>query len=167
MGGPATVNTSRLSGNGVRATAPAGTATASAGALSTGDQAVATTVDDSVISANHISAASTGGRAIVFGAGLANGGLLTVTNTAVVANRGHAAARRGSAHGGGIWNSSFAGRPPFGELRLQGSVVSGNALTVEGAITSAGGGLYTDGPVTLAQDHIVGNAPDNCSGVSC
>jgi hypothetical protein len=57
--------------------------------------------------------------------------------------------------------------PLNGVKAPQGSVVSGNALTADGAITPNGGGLYTDGPVTLTGDHIVGNAPNNCSGVSC
>jgi hypothetical protein len=42
-----------------------------------------------------------------------------------------------------------------------------NALTADGAITPNSGGLYTEGPVTLTGDYIVGNAPNNGSGVNC
>ena len=67
-----------------------------------------------------------------------------MTNTSVLRNTGRANAPAGSAHGGGIWNSSFGGGPPFGTLTLTNSTVSGNALTARGGITPVGGGLYTD-----------------------
>ena len=150
--------------NSVSSNAPNGTATAQAGGLSTGDVNITTAIDESTISGNQVSAQSKSGQAVMFGAGLSNGGLLKVTNTSVLRNTGHASAAAGSAHGGGIWNSSFGGGPPFGTVMLTNSIVSGNALSAHGGITPVGGGLYTDGPATLTGDHINGNTPDNCSG---
>ena len=167
QGGPGTIQSSALVDNSVSSNAPNGTATAQAGGLSTGDVDITTTIDGSTISGNQVSAESKNGQAVMFGAGLSNGGLLKVTNTSVLRNTGHASAAVGSAHGGGIWNSSFGGGPPFGTLTLTYSIVSGNALTAHGGITPVGGGLYTDGPATLTGDHINGNTPDNCSGASC
>jgi hypothetical protein len=167
MGGPAAISDSRLVGNSVTVSAPNGTATAQAGGMSTGDADLEVTIDDTVISGNQVSAASPGGQAVVFGAGLSNGGLLTAASTTVSRNSGTASGPAGSAHGGGIWNSSFGGAPPFGTLSLSDSVVSGNTLTAHGGITPLGGGLYTDGPVTLRDVHISGNEPGNCFGVSC
>jgi hypothetical protein len=166
-GGPATVRNSRLTGNTVAAKAPNGTATAQGGGMTNGDQDVASSVDSTIVTGNRISAQSSSGQAVVFGAGLSNGGLLTVTNSVFALNGGNADGPAGSAHGGGIWNSSFGFEPPFGTLTLKNSIVSGNMLTARSGITPLGGGLYTDGATTLSGDHITGNSPGNCSGVSC
>jgi hypothetical protein len=170
QGGPAKITSSRFAGNTVTAKAPNGTATAQAGALSTGDTDIVTTINAAVISGNEVSAVSDHGHSVVFGAGLSNGGLLTETSSHVSNNSGSATGPAGYARGGGIWNSAFGAMPPvppFGTLTLTSSVVRGNALVVHGGITPLGGGLYTDGAVTLSGDQITENTPGDCSGVSC
>jgi hypothetical protein len=170
LGGPAKITSSHFTGNTVTAKAPNGTATAQAGGISTGDTDILTTIGTGVISGNEVSASSDNGQAVVFGAGLSNGGLLAITSANVADNNGSATGPTGYARGGGIWNSAFGSlppEPPFGTLTLTGSVVGGNALVVHGGITPLGGGLYTDGSATLNGDHITGNSPGNCSGVSC
>ncbi len=57
---------------------------------------------------------------------------------------------------------------PLARLGARGmNTGGGNALSADDAITPNGGGLYTDGPVMLTGDYIVGNAPNDGSGVSC
>ena len=122
------------------------------------------TIENSQISGNTATATSPSGAATVQGAGIANNSPLTLTNDQIRDNRGVANGVTGSAQGGGIWNGELFG-PPDSSIAFVNTQVTGNALTGGLGVTLEGGGLYTAGfPVTFANSHIAGNAPDQCVG---
>jgi len=121
------------------------------------------TISDSVISANRLTATTTG-SASVQGGGVANIGVLTLRNTSVADNRGTASGPGGLAQGGGIFNVSVPDGPPSVRLALIDSTVTHNTLTASPGITVQGGGLFTLFPVTLTSSVIAQNVPDQCYG---
>jgi hypothetical protein len=155
------IRNTRFTGNIVEATASAGIAQVSAGAFIAGSNPLST-ISDSVISDNRLSATTTSGSAIVEGGGIQSVELLTLQNTVVENNTGTARGPAGMAQGGGIWNGTIACATPPVQLTLAGSTVSGNTLTASPAITIEGGGLYTTFPVTSTDSTIARNLPDQC-----
>ena len=91
-----TISNTRLAGNTVTVRSASGTAIALAGAT-----IVTGTLTNSVVSANHVFASSPTGNVVLAGGGLQMGGPLTLQNTTVRRNTGHATGLRGSAQGGG------------------------------------------------------------------
>jgi len=127
-----------------------------------------TTVNNTSIDGNSVSADSGTGLAAVLGAGLMNegGGSLTLHNSDVFANNGTATGAFGFADGGGIFNSLGPG-----QLTVINSTLIENTLTGSPGITPLGGGLFTADvfslqplPVTLTHTVIAGNSPDQCFG---
>jgi hypothetical protein len=160
MGG--TINNTRMTGNTVTVRSVAGTATALAGASIVGG-----TLTDSIVSDNHVFGSSLTGNVVLAGGGLQAGGPLTLQNTTVSANTGHASGLSGSAQGGGISDVDLSGigQPPGGPLILTNSRVLLNLLSGSTAITLQGGGIAaTNNPVTLTNSVIAGNSPDQCDG---
>ena len=159
----ATISSSVLSHNGVRARAGAGSATASAGAVGTAGAGHLTTIEHTAITDNRATARSVTGRVQVQGVGINNGGALTVRHTTISANFGRATGPAGSAEGGGIWNGRFdpALNPT---LTISHSSIVGNSLFPTAGVTARGGGLFTTVPVRLRSTELVGNTPDQCVG---
>ena len=155
------IRNTRLTGNTVTVSSAARTATASAGAtIFTG------TLTNSIISDNHVFASSPNGPAVLVGGGLQSGGPLTLQNTTVSGNSGHANANHGSAQGGGIFavDESANGGPPGGPLILINSRVTSNILSGSSGIAVRGGGIFATNPVSLTNTLIAGNLPDQCVG---
>jgi hypothetical protein len=163
LNGPSDIRDSSFTGNSVRASSPSGTASASGGALSTAGNP-RTTIADSVIRDNALSATTASGFAIVQGAGIWNIGLLTLQDTTVRKNTGTVHGPSGMAQGGGIWNSAIFGGPPSVQLTLTDSTVTHNTLTADHGITAQGGGLYTTLPVNSIDSTVAHNVPDQCFG---
>ena len=160
----ATIANTRFTGNRVAATSPAAGALAGAGAIETAafNQM---TISDSIISDNRLTATTTTGSATLQGAGIANGGVLTLRSTRVSENSGTASGPSGYGTGGGIWNAGSApDGPPLTQLALVDSEVTHNGLTASPGITLQGGGLFTIFPVTQRDSVIAHNVPDQCYG---
>ena len=159
-----TISNTRVTGNTVTATSPAGDAHAENGGILTAafEQM---TISDSVISRNRVTATTTTGSATVQAGGIANIGVLTLRNTSVDANSATASGPTGSAKGGGIWQGSEPNGPRLTQLALVDSAVTHNTLTATVGITVQGGGLFTPlFPVTLRHSLIAQNVPDQCYG---
>jgi hypothetical protein len=120
-------------------------------------------MSDSLVSGNNVSATTTTGSAIAQGAGIHNGGLLTLRNATVSDNSGSASGPDGVVQGGGIWNGTFGPNLPV-QLTLADTVITHNTLTASSGITVQGGGLFTMFPVTLKNTLIAQNSPDQCFG---
>ena len=160
----ARISNTRFTGNRATATSSAGVVRAAAGAIWMGDLAgEQMTINNSVISANRLTARSTTGSSTVEGGGLVNVGTLTLRDTSVADNRAAAIGPAGSARGGGIFNGSLPDTPPV-RLALVDSAVRHNTLTASPGITVQGGGLFTLFPVTLTSSVIAQNVPDQCYG---
>ena len=129
-----------------------------------------TTVRDSRIIHNSLSATSEAGLALASGGGLANiGGSLTLERTLVAANSASATGVGGFNLGGGILNVRFGGGPP--QLTLTDTAITANRLAASDGVMSQGGGLYTVDPftgepfpVTMSGTVIEGNKPNQCVG---
>ena len=129
-----------------------------------------TTVRDSRIIHNSLSATSETGLALASGAGLANiSGSLTLERTIVASNSASATGVGGFNLGGGILNVLFGGGPP--QLTLTDSTITANRLAASDGVMSQGGGLHTVDPftgepfpVTMSGTVIEGNRPDQCVG---
>ena len=137
------IRNTRLTGNTVTVSSADGTATASAGAtIFTG------TLANSIVSDNHVFASSPNGQALLVGGGLQTGGPLTLQNTTVSGNTGHARGLTGSAQGGGIFavDESASDGPPGGPLILTNSGITTNVLSGSSAITLQGGGIFATEP---------------------
>ena len=156
-----TISNTRLTGNRVTVSSAAGTATASAGA-----SIVTGTLTNSIVSNNHVFASSPNGAVFLAGGALQSGGPLTLQNTTVRGNTGHATGRTGSAQGGGIFavDESATGGPPGGPLILTNSNITHNRLSGSTGITLQGGGIFATNPVTLTNSLIANNDPDQCDG---
>jgi hypothetical protein len=157
-----TISNTRLTGNTVTVRSASGTAIGLAGAT-----IVMGTLTNSVVSANHVFASSPTGNVVLAGGGLQMGGPLTLQNTTVRRNTGHATGLSGSAQGGGISDVDLSGigQPPGGPLTLTNSRVVRNRLSGSPAITLQGGGIAaTNNPVTLSNSLIAHNNPDQCDG---
>jgi hypothetical protein len=156
-----TISNTRFTGNTVTVSSTAGDAAAFAGAFIDFGS-----ITNSVVSDNHVYASSPGGTAF------AGGGSLVVDepgvrlrNTEVRGNTVDARGASGSAQGGGIFDASVPNGPPGGPLVLVNSTVTGNVLTGSTGITLQGGGLYVGNvPVTLKNNVIAENVPDQCFG---
>jgi len=123
------------------------------------------TITDSMIAFNTVTATASGHTAVAQGGGLANAGQTTMQRTRVIGNRVVATGSDGVAQGGGVWNGSFGGPPPT--LSALDSAIVGNSASGSPGIAVAGGGLYTDFPVTIQHTAIAGNTPDQCVGPGC
>jgi len=132
---------------------------AAEGGLQTGG---VSTVRNSVIAHNSITADSPNGAALAAGAGIGNLGTLTVQRTVVTGNVARANGSSGELSGGGIFNFTLGGPDP--RLTVADSAIVHNTLTASGGITPRGAGLFTSFPVTLTRTVIAGNVPDQCVG---
>lgn len=164
-----------LTGSTVERNSAAGSVPASSGFLAEADsggiqvQGV-TTVRNSRISNNSVSATSATGSALGSGGGFFNlSASLTLERAVVTANSAGATGVGGFNLGGGIGNVQFGGGPP--ELTLTDTVITTNRLVASAGIFSQGGGLYTADPFTgsgfpvaMTRTVIEGNKPDNCVG---
>ncbi len=163
MNAPGPIRNTRFTSNSVEATSSAGTAQAAGGAFIGGTNPV-TTISDSVIADNRVTATTTSGSAIVEGGGIQSDELLMLQSTVVENNTGTARGASGKVQGGGIWNGPVPCATPPVQLTLSGSTVSGNTLTASPGITAHGGGLFTAFPVTLSNSTTARNLPDQCFG---
>lgn len=121
------------------------------------------TMSDSLISGNRVTAISPDGPVSVVGAGLVNDGTLRLDRVVVSNNVGVGQGPTGLLQGGGIWNGAafgFTPQPPS-RLTLSHAIITGNRLT---AAPAEGGGLYTEVPVTRSATVIAANRPDQCQG---
>jgi hypothetical protein len=162
--GLATITDTRITDNTAEVTSRSGDAGGTGGgvySLGTGERPVV--ISDSVISNNTTTASSTGGAAFVLGGGILNDGRLVLNNNEVANNLAIVRGPFGHGHGGGIWSGSIFNEGPI-ELTLNGTSVTGNTLRGTAGITFAGGGLFTNVPVTIRRSPIVHNVPDNCVG---
>ncbi len=166
MGGYASISHSRLVGNSVSARASGGVASAMFGALSAGSDTHRTSVTHTDVSDNHLKATTVSGSFRLQGAGIGhlNGAPLIVTDTTVTHNRAAGTGPDGLAEGGGIWNGSLDPSTGLGPLRIIGTSITHNALTVPAAMPAQGGGLFTAATPILRHSVIVSNAPDQCHG---
>ena len=109
------ISNTQLTENTVTVRSAHGAATAAAGAtIFTG------TLTNSLVNDNHVFASSPNGAVALAGGGLLAGGPLTLQNTTVSGNTGHAIGLTGSAQGGGIFDvdESAINGPPGGPLML-------------------------------------------------
>ncbi len=128
---------------------------------------VPTTIANSSISHNTVTANAPNGDATIVGAGLVVNGDVEVRGSAIVGNHGVATGQTGLAQGGGIWSGALFG-PPFSTLLLQGSSVTGNVLGGSPGVALSGGGIWNQGgsdfTVTLQGSVVAHNTPDDCVG---
>jgi hypothetical protein len=120
-------------------------------------------INDSLISGNHITATTTTGTATAMGAGFGNGAVLELRGTTISDNAGTASGPTGTVQGGGIWNGAF-GNGPLGQLTLIDSAIIRNTLSASPGITVQGGALFTTNPVRVKDTLIAKNVPDQCFG---
>jgi hypothetical protein len=160
--GPTTLTNVQIRSNTTTVTSYSGTAGAN-GAVYAGSTGQPALIDNSVIRGNTAHASSTGGPAIVLGAGLVNDGILTLRNVLVADNAGAASGPNGAALGGGIWNGTLFNSPPI-DLTLENTNVMHNTLSASPGLTVQGGGIFTAFPVTLNNSRIANNTPDQCYG---
>jgi hypothetical protein len=158
---PASIDDTVITDNTVSATATAGDVYAACGAFFAAS-AEGVLLSDSLVANNRVEV-SAGGSATMGGAGISNGGTLTLRNTKVMSNRGSVAAQSGTVHGGGIWNGPvYEGLDPI--LTLTKSTVAGNGVSGSPGLDVRGGGLFTAVPITLKNSSIKNNTPDQCYG---
>ncbi len=162
LNGPSTVSGMRITGNVTSVSSRSGLAWASGGVYS-GATGVGSAISDSVIGGNTATATAHGGKALVWGGGVINEGVLTLRNDQVKGNTGTASGSSGEALGGGIYNG-LIGLPDPPVLTLSGTTVTGNRVTGSAGITLQGGGIFSTAPVTRSGSSISGNTPDNCVG---
>jgi hypothetical protein len=158
--GPLTLRGGSVVHNQLTVTSSGGGAFADGGGLEVDGP---TTISDTVIGFNSVTTSGPGHLAVSQGGGLANAGQTTVRRTLVVGNTISATGADGIAQGGGIWNGTFGGGPDPTLTVLDSSIV-GNSARGSAGIAVAGGGVYTDFPVTIQRTLIAGNTPDQCSG---
>lgn len=158
--GPVAIRNVDVSANTLEATTASGLASAEgAGVLAGTDSA---TISNSLIAANSATSTASSGTAVAQGGGLANVGQTTVRRTLVTGNNVHATGGNGVAQGGGVWNGTFGGPPPT--LSLLDSAILHNSASGSPGIAVAGGGVYSDFPLTVLNTVIAGNTPDQCVG---
>jgi len=135
-----------------------------------------TTLRDTRIADNALSATSVTGTAFGSGGGIFNlGASLALERSVVTANSAAATAVGGVSVGGGIASVQFNGPAP--DLTLVDSVVTANRLAASGGVASSGGGVFnlavtnldpfTTGSafqIALTRTVIAGNKPDQCAG---
>jgi hypothetical protein len=157
MGGK--ITNTRMTGNSVTVSSATADANALAGAaIFTGS------MTNSAVSDNHVRGSSPNGTVSVLAGGLMAGEGVTLRNTTVSDNTGHASGLTGSAQGGGIFDAAVPNGPPGGQLTLTNSRVTRNALSGDPSITLQGGGLFLRNPLTLTNSVIANNTPDQCDG---
>lgn len=157
------ITSTHFVGNVVTATSSSGDATAYAGAIITAGNP-ATTIDDSAVRSNRVTASATTGSAVAQGAGIYNIGLLRLGDTLVRKNVAAALGLAGAARGGGVWSSPIPDGPPEVGLALEGSAVTRNAVTASSGITPEGGGIYSSTAVQMLRSVVRHNTPDQCFG---
>jgi hypothetical protein len=121
----------------------------------------AMTITDSTVIGNRVTATTATGSVMAQGAGLNNGGVLTLTRTSIHDNVGQGIGPDGTAQGGGIWNRHFPDGPPT-VLALVDSRVTHNALHASPGLLVQGGGLFTTEPA-LSASAIRHNVPTSAS----
>lgn len=123
------------------------------------------TVRDSVITGNTATATSSTGSADVQGAGVFNGGLLTLVGDDISGNSGRASGPAGTAQGGGIWNGTAVTGSPV-RLTVEDTSVTRNSMAGSRGIKVQGGGVFSARPATVVvrDSRITQNVPDQCSG---
>jgi len=158
-----TINDTQITGNTATVSAPSGTAAACCGGASAADTS---TVRDSLISGNQLTATTSTGSANARGAGVGNpfGAMVEIRDTTISDNTGTASGPSGTAQGGGVFTGSFFEGDQPGQLNLINSAITHNTLTASPGITIQGGGLFTNGPLTLNNTAISHNLPDQCFG---
>lgn len=163
LNGDAMVSGMRISGNRVAVTSTSGIAWAAAAGVYNGGTGTGSVVSDSVISDNTAIATAHGGRALAWGGGVINEGVLTLRRDVVEDNTATAVGTSGEARGGGVYTGLIGlTDPPV--LRLDGTTVTGNRVSGSAGITRQGGGVFSTTPVLVAGGSISGNAPDDCVG---
>ena len=134
-----------------------------------------TTLRDSRVTDNALSATSATGAAFGSGGGIFNlGASLTLERSVVTANSAAATGVGGVNLGGGIASVQFNGPAP--DLNLVDSVITANRLAASPGVASSGGGLFnlavtsldpfmTGSAFQIALTHTVisGNKPDQCA----
>jgi hypothetical protein len=108
IGGFASVNDTRLTGNSVSVIAPAAMAIATAAGVGTGNFQLKF-IRDSLISDNEATAATTTGSVTIQGVGINNGGLLDVRDTTVDGNKEPRAGPQESSRAAGSSSSPSSG----------------------------------------------------------
>ena len=103
------------------------------------------------------------GSALAFGGGILNNGLMDLRGVTIQDNTATAYAPDATAQGGGIYNGALLVDQPV-ELSVVGSRITGNTATTSTGGTAAGGGIYTQAPITVTGTRIAGNRPDQCHG---
>jgi hypothetical protein len=163
MGGVQSVSDTHITGNTAVVSSPSGTAAACCGG---GSAANTTTIRDSLISENSLTATTRTGSANARGAGFGNpfGAIVEIRGTTISDNKGTASGPSGTAEGGGIFTGTFFEDGQPAQLSLIDSAVTGNALTASPGIAVQGGGLFANGPLTLKDPVISDNVPDQCFG---
>jgi hypothetical protein len=101
--------------------------------------------------------------AFASGAGIQQGGLLTVRRSQISRNAASASGSAGAAQGAGIWNRRVRPELPV-VLTLADSVVTRNTLTASPGIDVEAGGAFTELPIALRNTVIAQNAADDCYG---
>jgi hypothetical protein len=123
------------------------------------------TISDSVVAGNRVTAGTPLPLCVhpcsfASGGGIANWGMLTVTNTRIGDNVAGSTPESGSlatdARGGGIWNSSQ------GKATLQHSFVTGNrsAVSAPNGRFAEGGGIGDDGTLAIEASVVNANSAD-------
>jgi hypothetical protein len=165
MGGAATIAGSRLIGNTVSGTAPTGFVLALSGGIGTGNPGITSTVVDSVVAGNRVTARTTsGGSLFAGGGGIGNLGMLKLRRTHVDGNAVVASGGEGAVHGGGLLNTKFPDAPDTASMTVTDSAVTRNTISGSDGIELAGGGIFSEQPLALTTTLIARNAPDQCSG---
>jgi hypothetical protein len=162
--GGGTISHTRIAGNfGSMVSPHSGAGTSGALGIFGNDSLL--TVRDSAIVGNAITASSSTGSADVQGAGVFNGGLLTLVNDTVSGNSGRASGPSGAAQGGGIWNATDVTGTPV-RLTLEHTSVTRNSVAGSHGLKVQGGGLFSAPPATvvLHDSLITLNVPNQCSG---
>jgi hypothetical protein len=162
LDGTATIKNVRITDNSTTVTSTAGNA-AAVGALEVFGQATPTVISNTLISGNTATASATTGSATVRGAGVANDGLLELRNVQVTDNTAAATGPAGFAEGAGIWNGVIFNPPPV-QLTLTNTTVIRNTISSSPGITIQGAGLFSEFPVTIDNNRIENNTPDDCVG---
>jgi len=122
-------------------------------------------ISDSLISGNAVTANSPG-QVTMMGGGVLDGGVLVLQDDQIQGNTERANAPSGTVQGGGIWAGQLAPFPE--ELLVKDTAVTLKVLSGSNSSTLLeGGGLFTTIPVTLTDNTITKNTPENCSGTLC
>ncbi len=164
MGGQADVIGSTFRHNTVAARAQAGNASAVGAGILAGNAKLNTTLHDSLVTDNHVSAVARHGDVTTGGGGITNYGLLEIGRTRIGHNTASGVGPSGTARGGGVLSTLLPNGPSVAKLRVFDSLITDNSLTATDGIEVTGGGLFSSVPLTLKRTPIAHNSPDQCHG---